>query len=145
MRRHLPSALALLALAALPLVAERLRAPVERCEMNGVALDPAFRVRVTEPHGAAHGFCGVSCAEAWIARSGAEVAAVRVTDAVTGAEVDGTEAWFVRTVRNVSDGAPDAIRVFARKDDALRHASAHGGHVLVGAERPFRGAGHAEN
>lgn len=141
LRRHLPAALALVAIATLPLVAERLRGHRERCEMDGVVLNPAFRVRVTGADGTAHGFCGVSCAESWLARSGVSPGTILVTDGVTGCQVDAQAAWYVRTLGNVSDGAPDVVRVFARREDALRHADAHGGRLLAGAERPFWGMG----
>jgi hypothetical protein len=130
----LPQALALLAIAALPLAAERLRPRVERCAMDGVEVRPAFRVRV----GTARTFCGVACAEAWIGHEGAP-AEVLVT--AQGREIDAKDAWFVRTARNRSEGAPDGFRVFAAREDALRHAEAHGGTLLSGAERPFAGAG----
>ncbi len=109
--------------------------------MDGVALDPAFRVRVAEDGGATHAFCGVTCAESWIALRRAVPALVLVTDGVSGRAIDARTAWFVRTLGNVSDGAPDAIRVFERKEDAERHAHAHGGRVLTGSGRPFGGAG----
>ncbi len=141
----LPGAVALLGIAALPLVAERLRSRPERCGMDGVAVVPGFRVRVVESGGKGHAFCGVTCAEAWLARSGVAPAAVLVTDCAQGTEVDARAAWFVRTLANRSDGAPDGIRVFARKEDAARHVEAFGGRILVGSERPFGGGaeGHA--
>lgn len=138
--RLLP-ALALLCLAALPLVAERLRSHPERCEMDGAALNPGFRARVIETGGAAHAFCGVACARSWLALSGIRPATVLVTDCVQGSEIDARNAWFVETLANWSDGAPDTIRVFASKDDADRHVSAHGGRLLTGADRPFGGEG----
>jgi len=144
---HLPAALALLCIAALPLVAGNLRGHVERCEMGGVALDPAFRVRVGEKSGTTHAFCGVTCAEGWITRGGLVPARVLVTDGISGNEIDARAAAFVRTFGNRADGAPDAIRVFARYEDAERHARAHGGEILIGADRPFVGlkVEHAEN
>lgn len=143
--RWLPGALALAAIAALPLAAERLRSRTERCGMDGVAVAQGFRVRVVEGGGANHAFCGVTCAESWLARSGVVPAAVLVTDCARGTEVDARTAWFVRTLANRSDGAPDGIRVFARKEDAARHVEAFGGSMLVGNERPFGagGEGHA--
>ncbi|HEX5135359.1 MAG TPA: hypothetical protein VFY93_00170 [Planctomycetota bacterium] len=146
-RRHIPTAFALLCIAALPLVAGRLRGHVDRCEVDGVALDPAFRVRIEEKDGTMHAFCGITCAEAWIRRKSLVSGSVLVTDGVSGNEVDARSAWFVRTFGNRTDGAPDAIRVFARHEDADRHARAHGGEILVGADRPFVGLreGHAEN
>jgi nitrous oxide reductase accessory protein NosL len=78
-----------------------------------------------------------------MSRRGVVAAAVLVTDGVSGTLLDARRAWFVRTVGNMSDGAPDAIRVFAREEDALRHADAHGGRILTGEEHPFGGAGGA--
>jgi hypothetical protein len=139
--RWLPGAVALLAIAALPLMAERLRSHPERCEADGVTVAPAFRVRVVARDGTTHAFCGVSCAQSWIRRKGIEPRAILVTDGVSGREVDAGEASFVRTVSTWSDGAPDFIRVFARREDAERHVSAYGGRILTGADRPFGGGG----
>ena len=137
--RALPGAIALLAIAALPLMAERLRPPVERCGMDGVAAAPSFRVRV-----AGHVFCGVTCAQSWLARSGVAPGGALVTDGMSGRAIDAREAWFVRTLANRSDGAPDAIRVFSGREEAEGHVEAYGGTILVGALRPFAGGeGHA--
>ncbi len=136
---RLPGALALAAIGALPLVAERLRAPVERCAMDGVKVARPFRVRVVADDGGARAFCGVTCAEAWLRSSGVAPREILVTDGATGREIDAAAAWFVRTVANRSDGAPDAVRVFAGREDAERHAEAYGGTVLSGANRPFGG------
>jgi len=86
--RALPGAIALLAIAALPLMAERLRPPVERCGMDGVAAAPSFRVRV-----AGHVFCGVTCAESGLARSGVAPAGALVTDGMSGRAIDAREAY----------------------------------------------------
>jgi hypothetical protein len=139
--RWLPGAAALLAIAALPLTAERLRSRTERCEVDGVAVAPAFRVRVVEPDGTTHVFCGVTCARSWLSRRGREPRAVLVTDCASGRETLAEEATFVRTVSTWSDGAPDFIRVFARPEDAERHVAAYGGRILTGADRPFGGGG----
>jgi hypothetical protein len=140
-RRIVPGAVALLALAALPLVAARLRPAHERCEMDGVAIKPLYRVRVRGADGRAHAFCGVRCAALWIAGSGSAPADVRVTDTTTGTVIDARAAWFVETVANRGDGAPDTIRVFARKEDAESRVRAYGGRILAGSERPFGAEG----
>jgi len=139
--RHLPGAVALLCVAALPLVADGLRSHPERCEMDGVAIVPAFRVRVEERDGTTHAFCSVTCARSFLARSGWEPASVLVTDGLSGREIDARQAWFVRTLSNWSDAAPDGIRVFARREDAERHVQAYGGTILLGNDRPFAGEG----
>ena len=135
----LPQALALALIGALPLAAERLRPRAERCAMDGVLVQPAFRVRVVEALGSERTFCGVACAQSWIGHEGA--APARVLVPAHGREIDARDAWFVETALNRSDGAPDGIRVFDGRDEALRHAEAHGGTLLSGADRPFAGAG----
>jgi hypothetical protein len=136
-------ALLLLAVAALPIAAARLRPQVERCAMDGVEVMPAFRVRVEEADGGVRAFCGVRCAHSWIGHRGVPPRAVLVTDGPSGREIDARAAWFVRTLANRSGGAPDGIRVFAAREDAIRHAEAHGGVVLSGPDRPFAGEGEA--
>ena len=133
--------LLLLAIAALPIAAARLRPRVERCAMDGVLVAPAFRARVEQADGLVRTFCGVACAQSWIRHRGVRPRAVLVTDGPSGKEIAADAAWYVRTVANRSDGAPDGIRVFAGREDALRHAEAHGGMVLLGADRPFAGGG----
>ena len=136
-RRLLP-ALALAAVAALPLVAERVRTGGETCAFDGVAVHAAYRARVMGADGVARSFCGVRCAEAWLAREGGAPARVFVTDCASGREVDAEGATYLRSVATWQDGAPDTVRVFAQREDAERHARAYGGVVLRGEERPFR-------
>jgi hypothetical protein len=135
--RWLPGALALLAIAALPLVADRLRSRSELCAMDGSAVKSCFRVRIVERSGTVRSFCGVRCADRWLARAGAVPRAVLVTDCGNGREVEAEAAWFLYTITGWGEEIPDFVRVFARRSDAERHASAHGGEILMGAERPF--------
>jgi len=128
--------LALAAVAALPVVADRLRSGGETCALDGVAVHPGFRVRVVPAKGPARHFCGVRCAEAWLGRSGADARAILVTDCASGREIDAREAWYLETAVGV-DGAPDLVRVFARRVDAERHLRARGGVMLIGSRRPF--------
>jgi hypothetical protein len=136
-KRRIPTLLALCALAALPVVADRLRTGRDACPTDGAAVDPAFRVRVIDGEGAARAFCGVRCAAAWLARHPTAARRVLVTDCATGREIDGGAAFYVKTFGPVPEGAPDGIRVFEAEQAALEHARAHGGKVLDGAMRPF--------
>ena len=137
MKKRLWALAALLAIGALPLLGDALRSRGERCTLDGVEVLAAFRARIITSDGAGHSFCGVRCARAWLQRSGVEAQAVRVTDCVTGRELDAQDAWFVLSLSVWGEGAPDFIRVFAAKEDALRHAEAHGGEVLTDDKRPF--------
>ncbi len=129
--------LVLLGLAALPLLADRIRGASERCRLDGVELVPSFRVRVVEADGKSLFFCGVRCAQIWLARCGSAPRQIRVTDGTSGRECDARTAWYVRTMRGWDDRAPDLIRVFARRADAERFAGAYGGEILLASERPF--------
>ena len=129
--------LALLGLAALPLVTDLVRGGPERCRTDGVELAPSFRVRIIAADGESLSFCGVSCAQVWLTRNGPAPREILVTDGASGRECKAGSAWFVRSLRAWDDGAPDLIRVFARRTDAERHAAAYGGRVLQGPERPF--------
>jgi len=129
--------LALLAAALLPWVADRLRGRGERCELDGVDVARAFRVRVFEKTGTVRSFCGVGCAQTWLERSGVTPQKILVTDCVSGREFDARTAWYVHTVAAWGDGAPDSIRVFARISDAERHVEAYGGSIVPVSDRPF--------
>jgi hypothetical protein len=60
-----------------------------------------------------------------------------VVDGATGAEVPAAEAFYVRSVVVADAVTRDRVHAFARREDAERHAEAHHGTLLVGAERPF--------
>jgi len=130
-------ALALLALAILPLAADRLRSREERCALDGATVAPAFRVRAVDAGGADRVFCGIQCAQLWAARQDRPLRALVVTDAATGREVDAATAWYVRALSTRADGAPDAIRAFAAHAEAERFVAAYGGEILVAKKRPF--------
>ena len=135
--RRLPISAALLAIAALPFVAERLRSPSERCTMDGSGVSISFRVRIVERDATVRPFCGVRCADRWLARTGAAPRAVLVTDCTSGREVKAEAAWFLYTITGWEEGVPDYIRVFNRRSEAERHARSHGGELLMGPERPL--------
>ena len=135
--RRIALPVALVGVAVLPLLADWIRVDKGRCELDGVQVQAGYRVRVIDAAGAEHRFCGVRCAELWLARSGTEARRIRVTDCASGREIDAREAWYLRTYAGWRDGAPDLIRVFASPKDAQRHAEAHGGEILPDNQRPF--------
>jgi hypothetical protein len=105
--------------------------------MDGARVDPGFRVRVVEGDGTAEVFCGVECASRWLSRQDPDGVHILVTDSRTGAELDAASASYVLALSTMHDGAPDPIRVFARRGDAERSVAAYGGELLTGRERPF--------
>ena len=136
-QRRVLHAVGLLGLAAFAGLAPRLREHGERCAMDGVHVDPEFRVRVVEGDGSAEVFCGVECASRWLSKEDPEEVHIVVTDSRTGAELDAASASYVLALATLRDGAPDPIRVFARRGDAERSVAAYGGELLTGKEEPF--------
>jgi len=128
MKRAAWIALPLLAL--LPIAGDRLRSTGERCSFDGARTDAAFRVRID-----GRLFCGVACAQSWLAASGTTPRSITVV--ASGVELDAHDAHYVRTFSTWGDGSPDEIRVFATVEEAERRVRAYGGTILTGAERPF--------
>ena len=108
-----------------------------RCELNGLAIQPLYQVRVVDRAGASHRFCCARCAARWLARQEDRPRAVYVTDEAGGAEIDCRAAWFVRSTVVTNPITGNRIHAFRGRADAEEHARAYNGEVLTGVERPF--------
>jgi hypothetical protein len=108
-----------------------------RCALDGLKIEPLYRVRVVGNDGASHRFCCVRCAARWLARQGERPAAVYVTDEASGEEVDAKSAHFVRSAVVTDPVTQNRVHVFGDREDAEDHAHAFAGRVLTGSERPF--------
>src|SRR5207244_7494431 len=51
-----------------------------RCALDGVAIEPIYRVRILDDHNQSHEFCCVKCAQMWRTAHGGHPSAVLVTD-----------------------------------------------------------------
>ena len=51
-----------------------------RCTLDGLAIEPVYRVRVVDRAGGEHVFCCVRCAGRWLARQAERPATVYVTE-----------------------------------------------------------------
>jgi hypothetical protein len=123
----------LILLAATAVVGSRLRhPPAGRCALDGVAVEPRYRVRV-----GGHEFCCVRCAELWLGRREAGGQPVRVTDEATGREIDAASAYFVRSMVVTAPATGCRVHAFADRADAERHAESAHGQLLSGSDRPF--------
>jgi hypothetical protein len=109
----------------------------ERCTLDGVLIEPAFRVRVVSRHSGSLPFCSIGCAEHWIETHHETPQAVFVTDEMTDREIPATAAHYVRSTVVTNSLTGERRHVFAREPDAKRHARAARGRILVGPERPF--------
>jgi polyferredoxin len=109
-----------------------------RCEFDGQAIDPVYRVRIVDAAGTSHRFCCIRCADDWLRRRNDPPAAVFVTDEMSGVEVEAGSAVFVHS--SVVTNAVTGNRIHAFRDVAAAdaHARAYAGWMLEGAERPLR-------
>jgi hypothetical protein len=131
---------ALVAIALLPLLGDAVRKETVRCSQDGVHVDSAYAVVADFAGQERHHFCGVTCADRWLSRSGRTASAVSVTDCVSGDLIDARRASYVRTSSGWNQGVPDPIRVFASRPEAAEHVRAYGGELLVGLDRPLQHA-----
>jgi hypothetical protein len=131
--------LALAVVVGLPVVGHRLRRPAgPTCALDGVAIDPRYRVEVGDGRGAEHAFCCPRCAVLWLRRQPESGYTVSVTDEVSGERIDAATAWFVRSPVVTSPATGNRLHAFRRRADAEEHARTFGGAVLSESERPFR-------
>ena len=139
LRSRLPVFLAgLLVVVGLPLAgwwSRRGAAP--RCELDGLTIEPLYRVRVMDRAGTSHAFCCVRCASRWLARQGDRPRAVYVTDEASGAEIDSGSAFFVRSAVVTNPVTHNRVHAFRDRADAEEHARAYEGEALTGVRRPF--------
>jgi nitrous oxide reductase accessory protein NosL len=123
---------ALLVVVGLPLCGKWLRhheAP--RCEVDGLRIDPVYRVRIVDGAGNSHWCCGVDCARLWLKRNTDSSAEVYVTDETTGTEIDARSAFFVESAVVTNPVTLNRVHAFRRRADAEEHARSFGGEVLT--------------
>jgi hypothetical protein len=123
--------------AGLPLAGKWLRRHrSSRCALDGLTIEPLYRVRVVE-QGESHSFCCVRCAAGWLARRGRQPDAVLVTDETSGAELDARSVFFVHSPVVTNPITGNRVHAFASRAEAEEHARGFGGVVLTGPDRPF--------
>jgi hypothetical protein len=124
----------------LPLLAHWLRRPTEAgCALDGLRIDPRYRVAIVDHLGTRHAFCCLRCAEIWLQKeSKFPPRSVTVTDEATGERVDAALAWYVRSAVATNRITGNRIHVFQSQADALKHAADFAGVVLEESEKPFR-------
>jgi hypothetical protein len=106
------------------------------CALDGVRIDPVYRVEIVADDDHRHVFCCIRCAEIWLQKRPA-AQAILVTDEPTGEPIDAGSAYYVRSGVVTTPTTGNRIHVFRHRADAERHAAQFLGTVLTGSERPF--------
>lgn len=128
----------LLFCALLPLSAHWLRQKNEaRCALDGVLIEPLYKVRVVDSRGHDYSFCCIHCATHWLTKSNIEPRGVFVTDEASGKEIEAEAAHYVRSTMVTTPTTGNRVHAFAARADAERHAESCRGRILPEAETPF--------
>src|SRR5262249_37492263 len=128
----------LLVIVGLPVAGKWMRRQAApRCALDGLKIEPLYRVRVVDRAGSSHNFCCVHCAGLWLARQGERPEAVFVTDEAGGAELAARSAYFIRSAVVTNPVTGNRVHVFRERMAAEEHARAFGGRALTEAEKPF--------
>ncbi|MBI1916005.1 MAG: hypothetical protein HYS12_14905 [Planctomycetes bacterium] len=114
------------------------RIPEDRCALDGATIDPVYRVEIVDSEGHPHAFCCLRCAQLWLRRQETPPQKITVTDEESGEPLDAKAAWYVRSQRVTQRATGNRIHVFRDEANAVEHAVANSGTVLLDDENPFR-------
>lgn len=129
---------AIIVAVSLPIAAHWLRGHRDdSCELDGMPLVPAYRVRVVREHDQDHAFCSIRCAEIWLQGKDNAALKVFVTDETSGQEIVAAAAHFVRSLVCTTRVSGNRVHAFRDRADAEAHANHCRGTILDDAQRPF--------
>jgi hypothetical protein len=109
----------------------------DRCDWDGLKIEPIYQVRLVEQSGISFRFCCIQCAMRWWEHRGSETSQVFVTDEISGDEIEASEAYYVRSLVSTNQVTGNRQHVFRDIADAQTHAEAAGGRQLLDDEKPF--------
>jgi len=96
--------------------------PIEdRCDYDGVKIEPIYAVYFTLQNGTEKKFCSVACASMSFSALKKQIREVRVVDEPSGNKINASEAFFVESDVVTVPHVKNRIHVFAKKEDALKH------------------------
>jgi hypothetical protein len=107
------------------------------CALDGLPINPAYRVEVADADGRTYAFCCPRCAAIWLSRLPSPPRAVTVTDEAGGEPVDADAAWYVRSSVVTVPATGNRVHAFRDRADAERHAERFLGTVLPAPDTPY--------
>ena len=107
------------------------------CALDGVLIEPIYRVRIVDHDQHSYEFCCIKCAQWWLASRGDKPCTVFVRDESGGKEIPSEDAHFVTSTVITMPTTGNTIHVFAEEVDAQKHADKLWGRVLKDGDRPF--------
>lgn len=123
---------------ALPVTGSWVRRHREKgCVLDGMRIEPAYRVRIIDHAGKNQELCCIQCAEIWLKGKDVPLTSIFVTDEASGAEIPAGSAQFVRSLVVTTPVTRNRVHAFKNRDDAEAHAKNCLGTLLSEAEQPF--------
>lgn len=96
-------------------------ASADRCDYDGVKIEPIYAVYFTLQDGTEKKFCSIACASMSFPALKKQIKEVRVTDEPSGAKIISSQAFFVESEMVTVPHVKNRIHAFAKKEDALKH------------------------
>jgi hypothetical protein len=129
---------ATLVIVSLPILGHLARQKKENCcALDGVAIEPIYRVRIVDRQNQSYEFCCAKCAQLWMEAHDSSYLTVFVTDETSGHDIPAGWASFTTSSVVTIPTTGNRIHAFADERDAQSHAEIFRGRVLTGKERPF--------
>lgn len=101
-----------------------------RCDYDGTRIQPIYGVTFTFEDATQKQFCSVSCAVLDLKNEEKKLSYITVVDEVTGTKIDASLVFFVESDVFTLPHVKNNIHVFAKKEDALRHADQFNGNLI---------------
>jgi ribosomal protein L24E len=110
-------------------------ASADRCDYDGVKIEPIYAVYFTLQDGTEKKFCSIACASMSFSALKKQIKEVRVVDEPSGNKINVLGAFFVESEMVTVPHNKNRIHVFANREDAERHLKRFNGRWI---ENQFR-------
>ena len=107
----------------------------DRCDYDGVKIEPIYAVYFTLQDGTEKKFCSVACASLSFPELKSRIKEVIVVDERSEAKINASQALFVESEVVTVPHVKNRIHVFGNREDAIKHLDKFKGRWV---ENPFR-------
>jgi hypothetical protein len=105
-----------------------------RCDYDGVKIEPIYAVYFTFQDGAEKKFCSIACASLSFPELKSRIKEVIVVDERSGTKINAFQALFVESKVVTAPHVKNRIHVFGNREDAIKHLDKFKGRWV---ENPF--------
>lgn len=101
------------------------------CDYDGTPIQPIYEVELGFADGSTNRFCSLACAGLYLKRTPKRLQEVTVVDEVSGQKIDARLAFFVESEVFTIPHVKNNVHVFARQEEAQRHARQYRGRLMA--------------